>query len=120
MSLPGHRLGDPLDVLPAQRLIELAGDPVRQRIDVLHAADMAGEIAEGPALAARDAERPGRLAGDVDEILDAQLRRNGHAVLDVAMALAEDLQVDREHQRAAFGRAARSISARIKPRSFMT
>ena len=65
---------------------------------------MAGEIAEGPALGAGDAERPARFAGDIDEIPDAQLGRNGHAVLDIAMALAEHLQVDREHQRAAFGR----------------
>src|SRR5208282_6070273 len=100
----GPNAGDPLDIFPAQRLVKLAGDPVRQRVDVLHAADMAGEIAEGPALGAGDAERPGWFAGDIDEIPDAQLGRNGHAVLDIAMALAEHLQIDREHQRAAFGR----------------
>ena len=51
---------DPFDVLPVQRRIELAGDPLRQRIDVLHAADVAGEVAEGLALAAqrRSAPRP--------------------------------------------------------------
>ena len=35
---------------------------------------------------------------------ELDLRRHRHAVADVAMALAEHLQVDREHQRAAFGR----------------
>ena len=66
---------------------------------------MAGDIAEGLALAAQHAQRPSRLGGDVDKVLDANLRRNGHAVLDVAMALADDLQIDGEDERAAFGRS---------------
>ncbi len=49
---------DPLDVLPGERRIELRRDPRRQRLHIGAAADVAGEIAEGLALAAQHAERP--------------------------------------------------------------
>src|ERR1700704_1987854 len=91
----------PLDVLPAQCWIELAGGPMRKRVHVLHALHVAGEIAEGLAFAPEDRERPGRLGRDVDDVRELDLRGNGHAVPEVAMALAEHLQVDREDQRAA-------------------
>ncbi len=48
-------------------------------------------------------QRPGRLGGNVDDIGEPDFRRHRHAVLDVAVALAEHLQIDREHERAAFG-----------------
>ena len=111
---------DPIDVLPVQRRIELAGGPLRERVHVLHAPHVAGEIAEGLALALEDRKRPCRLDGDVDEVGEPDLGRHRHAVADVAMALAEHLQIDREHQRAALGGAARSISALTKPRSLIT
>ncbi len=94
---------DPRDVLPVQRRIELLRGPLRQLGDALHAFDVADQVAEALALALQDAPGPGRLAGDVDDVLDAELRRHRHAVLDVAVALAEHLQVDRKHQRVAFG-----------------
>src|SRR5208282_78760 len=68
------------------------------------AADVAGYVAEGLALAAQYAPRPGRLGGDVEQVAEPDLRRHRHAVLDVAVALTEHLQIDGEHQRAAFGR----------------
>ena len=102
-QLAGPDLLDPLDVFPAQGRVELLRGPLRQLVDVLHALHVAGEIAEGLALAHEDAERPGRLAGDVDDVPDADFRRHRHAVLEVAVALAEHLQVDGEHQRIAFG-----------------
>jgi hypothetical protein len=64
---------------------------------------MTGEIAEGASLAARNAEQPGRLGRDIDDVGEGPFRRNRHAVFDVAMALTENLQIDREHQRAALG-----------------
>src|SRR5215472_14758169 len=64
---------------------------------------MAGNIAESLALAASDAERPGRLGGDVDQVAEPNLRRHSHAVLDVAVALPVDRQVDGEYQCAALG-----------------
>src|SRR6266516_7548038 len=65
---------------------------------------MAGNVAESLAFAARDAQRPCRFGGDVDKIFDPNLRWHGHAVLDVAMALPDDLQIDSEDERTAFGR----------------
>ena len=49
-------------------------------------------------------KRPGRLGRHVDDVLDADFRRHGHAVLDVAVALAEHLQIDGEHQHIALRR----------------
>src|SRR5215510_5947151 len=53
-ELAGPEAADPFDVLPIQRRIELVRGPLRQRIDVLHAAHVAGEVAEGLAPAAQD------------------------------------------------------------------
>src|ERR1035437_3237582 len=103
-QLAGPDLLDPLDVLPAQRRIELLADPLGELVDVFHALHVAGEIAEGLALAVENAPRPSRLARHVDDVLEADFRRHGHAVLDVAVALAEHLQVHGEHQRVAFRR----------------
>src|ERR1700722_20520141 len=95
---------DPFDVLPTQRRVKLAGDPHRERIDVLFvAADIAGEIAERSASRARHARQPCRLAGDVENLAGGPFRRDRHAVLDVAMTLPEYLQIDGEHERATFG-----------------
>ena len=104
-ELAGPEARDPLDVLPIQGRVELAVGPARQRRNVLHAANVAGEIAERAPLAARDAEKPGGFGRHVDDIVEAPFRRNRHAVLEIAMALTENLQIDREHERAAFGRS---------------
>src|SRR5262249_7380623 len=53
-ELARPQAADPLDVLPTQRRIELAGGPLRQRRDIFHAAHMAGDVAEGFSLAAQD------------------------------------------------------------------
>src|SRR6185295_4331814 len=104
---------DPLDVFPVQRGIELLIRPLRQRCDVLHALHVAGEISEILALASEDAEGPGGLGGDVDDVPQANLRRHRHAVAKVAMALAEDLKIDGEHERIAIrGDGARQNIAR--------
>ena len=83
--------------------IELAGRPLRERVHVLHAPHVAGEIAEGLPLAPDDRKRPCRLDRDIDEVGEPDLGRHRHAIADVAMALTEHLQIDREHQRAALG-----------------
>ena len=64
---------------------------------------MPRDIAEGLALALQDAERPGRLGRDVDQVLETNLRGHRQPILDVVMALADHLKVDRENQDAAFG-----------------
>src|SRR5262249_13579312 len=60
-QLAGPEAPDPIDIFPVERRIELPGNPARERIDVLHALHVAGDVAEGLALAAQGAERPGRL-----------------------------------------------------------
>src|SRR6516225_3667686 len=91
---------DPFDVFPAQARIELLCDPFRQDA---HARIMAGNIAERLALAASDAQQPCWFGSDVDYVLDPDLGRHGHAVLNIAVALANDLQIHSENERAAFG-----------------
>src|SRR5580698_1497795 len=66
---------------------------------------VAGNIAEGLTLAAQHTERPGRFGRNVDQVIDAYLRWNGHAIFDVAVTLSDNVQIDGEHERAAFGRA---------------
>ena len=83
ISLPGQILLDPLDVLPVQRRIELVVGPLRERCDVLHALHVAGEIAEGLAPAHQHAERPARLGGDVDDVLE---RISGGTVMPFLMS----------------------------------
>ena len=94
---------DPLDVLPVQRGVELRRDPGSERGDVVGALEMTGEIAEGAALAAQHAGDPGRLGGEIEQFRQRPFRRHRHAVLDVLMALPDHLQIDGQHQRAAFG-----------------
>ena len=64
---------------------------------------MARKIAEGPAPAGKDAADPGELGRHVDEVLELERGRHREAVFDVAVTLAQDLEIDGEHQRAAFG-----------------
>ena len=95
---------DPLDILPVQRGVELRRDPGPERGDVVGALEVTDEIAEGAALAAQHAGHPGRLGGEIEELRQRPFRRHRHAVLDVGMALPDHLQIDGQHQRAAFGR----------------
>ena len=52
-------------------------------------------------LRAQHAQAPARLGRQVEEVGERRLGRRGQAVLEVLVALAEDLQVERQHQRAA-------------------
>jgi hypothetical protein len=54
-------------------------------------------------LRAQHAQAPARLGRHVEDVGERQLGRRRQAVLDVLVALAEDLQVQREHQRRAAG-----------------
>src|SRR5580704_8953542 len=74
---------------------------------------MPGEIAERPAPAAQNAERPSRFRCDVHDGPDAQLWRHTHAVPDVAVTLPEHRQIDGDDQGAASGRR-RSLDQRAR------
>ncbi len=72
---------------------------------------MADDVAELPALGAKHGHAPARLRHHVDDVGDGELRRGGKPVLDVLVALAEHLEIERKHQRG----AVRGLGAVDKP-----
>ena len=102
---------DPLDVAPIQPRVELLGGPAAQRAHVLHALDVADDVAELASLRAQHVPAPARLECEVDQILEGRFRRRRQPVLQVLVALPEDLQIQRQHQR----RAARGLRAVDQP-----
>src|SRR6267378_4311817 len=94
----------PLDVLPAERGVELAGDPLRKRGQAAGVRDAAFEIAERLAFSPQDIQCPGWFCQHIQKSSKRQTRRNRQAVLQVLVALTLDLQVEREHQCGALGR----------------
>jgi hypothetical protein len=109
-QLAAPALLDPLHVAPVELRVELLGRPLREAAHVAHALDVADDVAELAPLRAQHAQAPARLGGHVDQVGDRQLRRGAEAVLQVLVALAEDLQVQRQHQRVALGRPWRGRS----------
>jgi hypothetical protein len=103
-ELAAPALLDPLDIGPAQARIELAGGPDAERAHVLDALDVADDVAEDPPLGAEHAQAPARLGQQVEHVGEGRLGRRRQAVLDVLVALAEDLQVERQDQGAAVRR----------------
>ena len=54
---------------------------------------VADDVAESAALGAQHAQAPARLGRQVDQVADRRLGRRRQPVLDVLVALAQDLQV---------------------------
>ena len=101
-QLAAPALLDPLDVVPVQRAGRTARRSRRDSEPMsLDALDVADDVAEAAPLGAQHAQAPARLGRQVDDVGERRLGRRGQAVLQVLVALAEDLQVEREHQRAA-------------------
>ena len=92
-------------IVPAQRRVELLGGPGGERADIADAAGVADDVAEGAALRTQHTQAPARLGGQVDQVGQRGLGRGAQAVLDVLVALAQYLQVQREYQRRAVGGA---------------
>src|SRR5262249_47495622 len=92
-----------LHVVPIERRVELLGGPGRERAHVRHALDVTDDVAEGSALGAQHAQPPARPHGDVENVGQGHPWRCGQPVLYVLVALAQDLQVEREHERRAAG-----------------
>lgn len=63
---------------------------------------MARDIAEGAALTAQHAYDPDRLGGEIEQFRQRPFRRHRHAFLDILVAAADHLKIDRQHQCAAF------------------
>ncbi len=93
---PGH-------VGPGQARVELLVGPGGQRTHVRHALHMPHQVAEGAPAGAGHAQAPLGLGHEVEDVGQRGLRRRGQAVLDVLVALADHLQVQREYQCAALG-----------------
>src|SRR5450755_240540 len=90
---------DPLDIIPVEARVELIVRPVGQRSDVGHALDVADDVAKLVLARTQHAEAPARLGHHVEEVRDGQPGRGTESVLQVLVALAEYLQVEREYQR---------------------
>src|SRR5581483_4134702 len=85
---------------------ELILNPDRERFRIA-ACGRLRKIPEAAPLRGEDARDPARLRHDVENVREREPRRHREAVLDVVMALADHLQIDREYERRAFrgGRA---------------
>src|ERR1700738_4457343 len=68
---------------------------------------MAVDVAERPPPGMQHVPTPARLRREIDQVEYRQLGWGGQAVADVLVSLAEDLQVERQHQ----GRAAGHLGA---------
>jgi hypothetical protein len=90
---------DPLDVVPTELRIKLLGNPQRDRAHVVGPRRMSHDIAEGPSAGPKHAEAPSRFRRDVENIGKRELWGSGEAVLDVAMALSDDLEIKGKNQR---------------------
>ena len=87
------------NIVPAKARVELFAGPGRKRGQVGYVLGVADDVAEGAALGVQHAPAPLRLGGEVDHVCQGRLRRRGKAVFNVAVALAEHLQIGSEHQR---------------------
>ena len=95
---------DPRHVVPTQRRIELLRGPAGQRTHVLDTGDVTDDVAELAPPRVQHAPPPARLSDDVGDVCERRLGRCRQTVLQILVALAEDLQVQRQHQcRAACG-----------------
>ncbi len=100
-QLAAPALLDPGHVFPRKARIELLVGPCGQRSHVADPLDMTDQIAEGMAPCAHHAQPPAWLEGDVDRVAQRRDHRGAQLVLQVLVALADHLQVQCQHQRAA-------------------
>ena len=101
-QLAAPALLDPLDVVPGQRAGRTAArSSADSELMSLTPFDVADDVAEAGAARAEHAQAPARLGRQVEHVGERRLGRRGQAVLQVLVALAEDLQVQRQHQRRA-------------------
>src|SRR5207237_8823296 len=80
------------------------GEPLRKIGQAGGVRDAAFEVAERLAVSPQHVQRAGWCSKPVQKSSKRQTRRNRQAVLQVLVALALDLQVEREHQRGALRR----------------
>src|SRR3954465_5207099 len=100
-QLPAPAVLDTFNVIPAEGRVELLCCPRRQRAKVADALGVADDVAERPALCAQHPQAPARLGGEIDDVRNRHPRWGREAVLDVLMALTEDLKIHRHNERGA-------------------
>jgi hypothetical protein len=96
-------LFDPLDIGPVERGVELLRRPRRQAAHVGHAFDVPHDVAELPPWRAQHAPAPTRLGHHVQDVGQGQFGRCRQTVFQVLVALTQNLQVQRQHQRTTTG-----------------
>ena len=102
-QLAAPLLLDPGHVFPRQAGVKLLIGPRGQRAHIAHALDVADQVAKGVAARAGHAQTPARLGHQVDDVGNGGARWRGQAVFQVFVALANHLQIQGQHQRAATG-----------------
>ncbi len=95
---------DPGDIAPRKLGIELRMRPMRQRRHVGNVLGVTDDVAEGMTLRFQHLHAPGRPHRHLPEVFRCHFGWGGEAVADVVVALSEDLQIGRQHQRRAFRR----------------
>ena len=93
----------PVDIFPGDGLIELRIDEARDGEHVVLGAGGADEICQGRLGSGEKTHQPAGMHGEVDEIGEAQLRRNGEPVANIAVALTLHGEIDGQGQHRAAG-----------------
>ena len=101
----GPLLAHPGDIIPMERLIELAMYPLHVGSQMLRAGNATVQIAERLTLAEQNSRNPGGFRKKMCDRSKTNARRHEKAVTNIAVALAENLQVDGQNQGAALGGA---------------
>src|SRR4051794_24947976 len=103
MSLPGQDTPNPIDIVPVESGVELMRNPLSKRFHTLLPLHLPSEVAEGPTLSGEHAISPPGPGRDIDKIFDLEGGWNRKTIFDISMPLPQHLQIDRQHQGAAFG-----------------
>src|SRR5690606_18565549 len=89
---------DPADVVPADLGGQLLGGPLSNGAAALDAVQLAIQVAEAAMPRPKQAPGPARLGGEVDQMTEGQAGWDRQAILGVAVAFANLVQVERQHQ----------------------
>ena len=97
-QLAAPLIADAFDLFPIELRVELFVGPGGQAAEIAHAFRVSHDVAEGAAGGGEHAQGPLRFQHHVKDIGQGQPGRGGQAVLQVLVALAEDLQIKRQHK----------------------
>ena len=101
-QLTAPALLDPCHVVPVQRRVQLAGDPLRNRSHVLDARYMADDVAKAAPGGAQHAHAPAPLGRQIAHGRNGQFGWGRQTVFQVFVPLAQNLQIQCNNQGRAF------------------